>query len=150
MKEIKKKLFEACEKYVEDKIAVARKAMDDAQLSANQETKSSAGDKHETGRAMAQLEQEKNAKKLAEVLEVKRGLEMLRTQNTGEKIEFGSLVYTNVGVYYISISIGKIEVEGTSFFAVSPASPIAVALKGNKAGDEITFNGRKFQIKEVQ
>ena len=44
-----------------------RKEMDTAQQSANSETKSTAGDKHETARAMAQLEVEMLSKQLEEV-----------------------------------------------------------------------------------
>jgi hypothetical protein len=51
---------------VHQRIASAEEAIRMAQESANQEGKSSAGDKYETGRAMAQLEIEKASGQLAE------------------------------------------------------------------------------------
>ena len=63
--------------YVHERIAATQEAIYTAQLSANEETKSSAGDKYETGRAMAQLEIEKNTAQLAEALKLKQMLKQI-------------------------------------------------------------------------
>jgi hypothetical protein len=75
MNHLKEQLWMQCQKIVEDRLATAQQAMDAAQQSANQEEKSSAGDKYETGRAMAQLERDKAA---TQVEENKKMLTVLR------------------------------------------------------------------------
>ena len=66
MNQLKEQLWVQCQKIVEHRLATAQQAMDAAQQSANQEEKSSAGDKYETGRAMAQLERDKAATQVEE------------------------------------------------------------------------------------
>src|SRR5882757_8326661 len=48
------------------RIAAAKEAIEQAQQAANQEEKSSAGDKYETGRAMGHLQKDMHARQLAE------------------------------------------------------------------------------------
>jgi hypothetical protein len=74
---IKQQLYAKCLVFVEQRIATAQEAIASAQRSANEETKSSAGDKYETGRAMAQLEIEKSTLQLAESFKLKQFLEKM-------------------------------------------------------------------------
>jgi len=147
--ELKSELLELCKNFVQDRIQNAENAMQNAQQSANSEEKSTAGDKHDTARAMAHLEQEKSAKQLDEAVKLKRALsELLKAKSSG-KIDFGSLVITNKGTYYIALSIGAVKLNAINYFIVSPTSPIAIAFKGLKAGDTATFNGNDFAVEEV-
>ena len=57
--ELRKILYELCCTYADSRIRVAQEAIQQAQQAANMEEKSTAGDKYETGRAMAHLEKEK-------------------------------------------------------------------------------------------
>ncbi len=59
----------------------------------------------------------------------------------------GALIGTSLGRFYISISAGKLA--GTDVFAVSPAAPVAVALKGLRAGEEAAFNGKTVRVLAV-
>lgn len=45
--------------------------------------------------------------------------------------------------------MGKIELEGDMYYAVSPHVPIFIALKGKKQGEEIEFKGVKIAILEI-
>lgn len=65
------------------------------------------------------------------------------------KLKNGSLVLTPSGNFYISISAGELKVEGKTFFAVSQAAPIGRLFIGKKAGDELSFNGKKYLIEEI-
>jgi transcription elongation GreA/GreB family factor len=149
MQEIKTNLYQQCVDYVEQRIATSKKAMDAAQEAANSESKSSAGDKHETGRAMAQLEQEKSAKQLAEAIKLKKVLALINPEKTGSDIQLGSVVETSNGNFFIAISAGKLTAHDKNYFAISLASPIGANLKGLKAGDEMKFNGNLFKIEAV-
>lgn len=138
-----------CQAYIQKRIDTARQAMEAAQEAANSESKSSAGDKYETGRAMAQLERDRHAQLLAEAQKVERELTQINIDKTYETVQPGSLVITNRGLFFISIGAGKLTVDGVDYFAVSAASPIASALVGRKANETITFNKMVYQVMEV-
>ena len=146
---IKTTLHELCVRYADHCILNAQRAMEDAQQSANTETKSSAGDKHETGRALLQLEQEKNVKQLAEAKELKEKLLKIEPKITSSIVSLGSVVFTSSGNFYISVAAGKLQIEEDSYFAISPASPLAVKLLGSKPADLIALNGRTYEIRYV-
>jgi len=147
--EIKKELYKQCVLFVDARINNSLNAIKNAQESANTEVKSSAGDKHETGRSMAQLETEKNAIQLQESNKLRRVIGLINPTKTFDKVQLGSVVITNVGKYYIAISVGKINVENEIYYGVSAVSPIGQALLQHKVGDEVLFNGRKFLIEAV-
>lgn len=147
--QLKKALYAQCTEYVNKRIENAQLAMDEAQQSANSETKSTAGDKHDTARAMQQLAAEQNAKHLAEALKLKQALLQINPENECSRVESGSLVLASNGNFYVSISAGKIEIEKVIYFAISPGSPLAQRLLGLKVGDETTFNGNAIAIKSI-
>ena len=146
---LKKVLYEYCLNYVREKLATIQSAITTAQESANDDSKSSAGDKHETGRAMAQLEQEKLSGQLAENQKLLHILRTLDPGKTSSVIGTGSLVITDKGNYYIAISAGKISTGGEICFAVSAVSPIGKELIANTDQKEFSFNGQKYLIKKV-
>ncbi len=145
----KAELLALCQAYIQKRIDTARQAMESAQEAANSESKSSAGDKYETGRAMAQLERDRNAHLLAEAMGVERELNQLNVEKAYEMVQPGSLAVTNRGLFFISIGAGKLTLDGVDYFAVSAASPIGTALSGRKAKDTVTFNKLVYQVLEV-
>lgn len=146
---LKTLIHQECLLLIDQRISHSTEAIAMAQESANEEGKSSAGDKHETGRAMAQLEQEKAIKQLNESLELKETLKRINTSGTNNKCSLGSLVNTDQGSYYLAVAAGKLVVDEKVYFAISPMSPIGSLLMGLSAGDSVTFNGKKFKIDEV-
>ncbi len=146
MLQLKKALFSACDHYVNDRISTIEEAMRNAQSAANNETKSSAGDKYETGRAMMHLEKEKLAGQLTEAAKMRKALDLIDVEKTDTVVGLGSLVRTEKASYYISASVGKLEVEGEVFFAISPVSPIGQQLLDKVEGDSFTFAGRSQRI----
>ena len=147
--EKKAALFALCEAYVQQRIDNARQAMESAQEAANSESKSSAGDKYETGRAMAQLERDRNAQLLAEAQKIAGDLARLNIEKLYETAQPGSVVTTNRGWFFISIGAGKLVLDNVDYFAVSSASPIGIALTGRKAGEVITCNKLAYDVLEV-
>tara|TARA_R110000782_G_scaffold251934_1_gene339601 strand:- start:60141 stop:60575 length:435 start_codon:yes stop_codon:yes gene_type:complete len=113
---IKKALHQCCLTLAEDRIASLQHILKETQQAANNETKSSAGDKHETGRAMAQLETEKLTSQLTEALNIKQNLAQINPTITSKVVVLGSAVYTNKGNFYIAASIGKVAIENEVFF----------------------------------
>ncbi|MCG3164732.1 MAG: hypothetical protein POELPBGB_00491 [Bacteroidia bacterium] len=145
----KKKLYQQCIAFAEQRIAHAQSALDSATEAGNSEDKSSAGDKHETGRAMAQLEQEKAHKQLHEARELNNALLKINPDQTSAKVIAGSLVVTDKNIFYVAVAAGKIEADGKIVFALSPASPIGQKLLGLTVGKQMEFNGQFYRIKEV-
>lgn len=137
---IKKKLYEACLLFVEEKHNTVISIIESNKKALFSETKSSAGDKHETGRAMLQLEMEKASQQLASIIEMKEVLSKIDIQKTSEIICLGSFIKTTKANYYLAISVGEIIIKNSTYFAVSTNSPIGKQLLGKKVGDTILFN----------
>ncbi|MBX2844194.1 MAG: 3-oxoacyl-ACP synthase [Flammeovirgaceae bacterium] len=146
---MKERLFAYCQDYVTERVDYIKKAMEAAQAAANEEGKSSAGDKYETGRAMMQIERDKNAVQLAEAMKLQQVMSQLSPQLEFDKSGLGALIETNQGTFYLSISIGKICLEGKDYFAISPGSPIGIRLSNLKKGDSINFNNKIYEILKV-
>ncbi|MGB0982308.1 MAG: 3-oxoacyl-ACP synthase [Winogradskyella sp.] len=122
----------------------------DLQNALQSETKSSAGDKHETGRAMLQLEREKAGRQLAELEKQKQILQNINATTQHQNIVLGSVVKTTQANYFIAVSAGKIVIDNTSYYAISAATPIAKLLLSKQAGDTIVFRDSVFEVIEVQ
>ncbi len=146
----KQHLLNLCQAVVQERVDTARQAMTAAQESANEEGKSSAGDKYETGRAMAQIERDRHAYLLADALTMAQDLARIRVDKPCATVLPGSVVTTNRGVFFISVGAGKLLTDtGTAVFAVSPASPIAQALAGKTTGNDVVFNKQTYIILAV-
>jgi len=147
---IKEKLYNKSMEIVGDKIAIAEGLMKDAQQSANNEEKSTAGDKFDTARAMSQIERDMYAKQLNEAATLKKILINLSINHTSETAEAGSLVITPSGEYFISVGLGKVTLEGKDYLVISPISPIGQQLIGKAKGDSFLLQGKQVEIINVQ
>ncbi len=148
--ETKKGLIKFCWDYLSQKKEVLLNRSASLQESLNSETKSSAGDKHETGRAMVQLEQEKLAKQLLELDKMAMTLKQVERGGSSPKVSLGSLVKTSAQSYFISISCGEYIADSSdTTFCISISSPIAKLLLGKEEGDTFDFRGRVYEILEL-
>ncbi|RZL09819.1 MAG: 3-oxoacyl-ACP synthase [Pedobacter sp.] len=150
MQQIKETLYQHCLSFIEQRIQTAETALDQAREASNDDTKSSAGDKYETSREMMQQEIDRNKRLLIDAEENLRILKAIDiTPNPLGVVRHGSLVETNQGAFYISVSAGQLAVDGNSIFAVSPASPIGKILLNKKKGSKFDFNSRDYTINNV-
>ncbi|MBS1533408.1 MAG: 3-oxoacyl-ACP synthase [Bacteroidetes bacterium] len=149
MDSIKEQLYRMCVDYVQKRINEARQAIADAQEAADEETKSSAGDKYETGREMMQQETGRNQVQLNEANKLMVQLSSISYSTTSSSANPGSLVDTNLGKFFIAISAGTLNLGSQTYYAVSPVSPIGIQLHGKKAGDEFSLNGREYRVEKV-
>lgn len=149
LKELKGIVYYKILDELDRKIEVIRGAIASAKDSRNNDTKSSAGDKYETGREMMQIEIEKNEVLLNQTAKQRKELARIEISEEFNKVAFGSLVETDKGTYFISIGIGKIQIEDQMCYAISLASPIGGLLKDKVVGDEVQFQGRTFSIKSI-
>ncbi|WP_062053871.1 hypothetical protein [Aquimarina longa] len=147
-KQTKEELLYQCQNYVDQRLQRIQNTIFDIQQSLTSETKSTAGDKHETGRAMLQLEREKAGKQLAEVQKLQEILSKIKLSDS-EHIHLGSLVSTTQGNYFISISVGKLTVENQFYFAIAANSPIGKLILGKTIGSSFNFNGNTITITSI-
>lgn len=148
-KSLKQELFQRCIQFVDQRIENAQSALASAREAANSEEKSSAGDKYETGRAMAQLEQEKATQQLEEATKLKSALLKINPDLSSPKAGLGSMVLTDKTHFFIAISAGKMEVDGKTFFVIAPTTPIGMQISGLKKGDSFSFNQQTHRIAEI-
>ena len=147
---MKPKVHVALISLIDKKINELTKVLNEAIEATSSDSKSSAGDKHETGVAMAQLEQEKLSKQLNELLIQKNQIKSLNPEIVHLKIGLGSLVETNIGWYYLTVGLGLIEIENKTIFALNPAAPLGKSMVGKSPGDFVLFNNRNFEILSVE
>ncbi|MGR3810707.1 transcription elongation factor [Jiulongibacter sp. NS-SX5] len=146
---MKQEIILAVRQKVQLRLDEADKAMKAAQAAANEETKSSAGDKYETGRAMAQNDRDMYARQAAEAKNELAVLDNIKSDQINNSITVGSLVKTTIGKIYIAVSIGFITLGKDKIMVVSEESPIGKALKGKKAGEAFEFRGQQIKISEI-
>lgn len=147
--EIKSLLLQACKQRILANIKTASEVQERLNSSLFGETKSSAGDKFETSRAMLQAEQERIK---AVLIKSKRLEQKLNTLSIipSAVIREGSLVSTETANYFIAIAMGKIEVNGQKYFVLSAQSPMGALLINKSAGDRFSFNSKEHHIITVQ
>ncbi|RKR14876.1 hypothetical protein CLV91_0957 [Maribacter vaceletii] len=146
---LKENTFQFCKDFINNRLIRIHNQILEIQTALTSETKSSAGDKHETGRAMVQLEREKLGAQLAEAEKIAQLLSKIDIKTSQEKIGLGSLIKTNKFLYFIAISAGEYKSKDASVYCISAATPIAKLLMGKCVGDSITFNKVETTIKEI-
>lgn len=115
---------------------------------ANNETKSSMGDKYETSREMVQQEVNRLLSQLAEAQNQLHSIQRL-TGDANTELKSGALFRTTKGLFYISAALGEVEVNGKKIYAVSPESPLVKAFYGKKAGEQGSFGNQVLVVEEI-
>lgn len=130
-----------------DKVANLEKIIAETRA-ANNDTKSSMGDKYETSREMVQQEINNLQRQLNECLEQQNSTAKLSPEPCTEA-KFGALVETGLGFFYVASSVGVIEAQGVKIHTVSPASPIAKAMHGKSKEQTFIMNGTSQTLKNI-
>jgi hypothetical protein len=140
---------------VSNKIKALQELLADLKETGTNETKSTAGDKHETALAMLQIEQAKVRDQLKIVEEQKAVLLKINASLTTTAIVLGSLIKTNKGYFYFSVALGKAIVDvsqdsaNENIIALSPQSPLGMQLKGLQVGEIATINKTHYKIEAI-
>lgn len=142
-------IINRCISLLEERISHARMAMNEAQEAANNEEKSSAGDKYETGRAMAQLSRDMNARQLSNAIQELAFLKQLTQRRETHHAGPGCLIETESDWYFIGAGLGTLIIDDIPVICISAHSPIAKILSGRKTGDSIQFMNRIIRLKAI-
>ena len=146
---LKESIHQVLRKQLTFRIDEIQNILDDLLLSGSRDAKSSAGDKHETGVAMAQLEQEKLRYQIQEFQKMQDVVQKINPSKTNSKINLGSLIETDKGWFYISVGLGSLTFKEQVIFAINPEAPFGKALIEKEKGDSIHFNGVESEIIQV-
>lgn len=146
----KEQVYKSCCDILNDKIQLLKQTLSDLKESASNETKSTAGDKHETALAMLQIEQKNAGIQLENVLTQRAILDKINPKVKPLNITNGAFVKTNKGYLFLGAPIGKITVAGINVIALSSQSPLGSALTKLSIGETTTVNGRIYEILEIE
>jgi transcription elongation GreA/GreB family factor len=146
----KQKIYNHYTQLVNEKVNMLQQVLADLKESGANETKSTAGDKHETALAMLQIEQANKRAQLHDVLNQQAALQKISPAITASTVLNGSLIETNNGYLFMCVALGKAQVDGVKIIALSPQSPLGQKLMGLKAGDTAEINNTTYQIKSIQ
>ena len=147
---IKKILFNHCKAHLEKKMEILEQQSKSLHKDLNSETKSSAGDKHETGRAMIQLELEKLGNQIHKIELNYQRLNTIKNFKTSTSICLGSIIFTDKANYYVAIAANSCKINSKIFHCISIQSPIGRLLIGKKINEIIMFNDTESIILEIK
>jgi hypothetical protein len=146
--ELKENIIAHCKDIFQRKLLLVNEELKHLSAAIAEDTKSSAGDKYETSREMANLEKEKLH---GQALSFKNSLTSLSIlpQSSSTKIVLGSLIKTNREWIYLSISLGQLEVEGENVLVISPLAPLARLLMDKQKGETVTLRDNNYHILSI-
>jgi len=147
--EIKTKLLESCRNHLSTRRQAVEAILANIAISLQEETKSSAGDKHETGRAMLQLERENAGKQLAQIEKLEAILQRVSPDISSGPVHLGSVVMTSQNNYFIAIPAGAITIGDELFYSIGATSPIGAMLLSKEVGDSLRFRENEFRISSI-
>ena len=147
---LKQKIYKHYLQIINDKINTLQHVLADLKESGANETKSTAGDKHETALAMLQIEQSNTRGQLKDLQDKKALLEKINPALSVDKSVNSSLIKTDRGYLFMSIALGKTIVEGITVIALSPQSPLGIQLMGLLVGDVAEINDSKYVIESIE
>lgn len=143
----KSKVLEAVKNKIAEKIQKFEKLIEETRAS-NNDTKSSMGDKYETGREMLQQEINNLQRQLNESLSQQSIVQKI-SSDPSSKVQNGALVKTDRGLFYISASAGEIMVDQQKIMTVSAESPLAKAMYGLTENQNFSINNVIRKIVEI-
>lgn len=149
MQNLKSKIVNQYQTLLQDKIDIYQDLIDSLTEDAQNDAKSSAGDKHETTLSKLHIEQEKIANKLKEALEQQVILSKLDCEQISDNVVLGSLVKTNHLTVLVATALPKITVDNQTIFAISPQSPLGVQMMHKTIKSEFMVNNVAYKILEI-
>jgi hypothetical protein len=146
---LKQKIYNYYLQAILDKKTMFLQLLADLKESGTNETKSTAGDKHETALAMLQIEQARVRGQLKEAEQQYAALEKINPVLSPVTVVAGSLIKTNKCYFFLSIAAGKAIIDGNEVIALSPQSPLGQQLLLVGEGQTVTINQVSYVIESI-
>ncbi|MCF8296975.1 MAG: hypothetical protein K9J13_05450 [Saprospiraceae bacterium] len=144
---LKQILIDECRKTQLKIIENSKLVMDDAQQSANDY--GTPRDRYDSYRSQLLRKKDMIGQQMEKSMKEIAVLEKIDIHRNYDNVGFGAIVITENQNIFVSISAGKIEVEGKTYFAISPMVPFYISIKDKKKGDEFEFRGIKNKILDI-
>jgi transcription elongation GreA/GreB family factor len=144
---LKRKVYDRCLEMLEESAQTTRNSMAEIQEDANEAELEH--DVFDGTRDKFLNQRDIYAEQLQNIMNEIQTLKKVTFDEPVEKVEFGAMVLTNKQNMFVVVGIGKVEVEGETFFVISKDVPIFKAMQGMKKGDQFEFNNNQFEIKDV-
>ena len=119
-----------------NKLKFLNQNLESAIISRNSDTKSSAGDKFETSREMAQIEIRKLE---TEILKAQQFIQDLQENKA-------DLIITETEIFLISIPFGKIAINSKTVYCISNSAPISKPLLNTKISTGFNYRGVDYKV----
>lgn len=145
----RRRVFQAFRDVLDERVNELTRQLGELRESSANETKNTAGDKHETALAHLQIEQKQLSAQLQEATDRRTRFNQLNPEFIPSGVGRGSLVETDRGKFLIGIAIGPVLIDGIKVTAISTASPLGNTLLGAKQGETISFNGMEYVIRNL-
>jgi hypothetical protein len=145
----KQRILTECLRIQRQVVENARKAMADAQESANEGDDSTEEKLYNSYREEMHNKRDMFARQYELSMDDLNLLNQIVMSKEYHKAEFGSVVETDSGVYFISVSLGQVKVDSKIVFAISALAPVYKSFEGKKIGDSFTFRDKSFKIKDI-
>lgn len=147
-KKFKVSVVNTCKNQILDKLTILEKELKYLHYDIAEDTKSSAGDKYEISREMANTEINKLQ---SQVYTMNQAMTLLSTISLDGKpnVGMGSLIKTEKNWIFIGVSLGQLVIENENILAISLSSPLAQQFEGKSLNDKITFNSQTYVIEQI-
>lgn len=147
---MKAEILEKVKEIIEKRMDTSWQAMEAAKNSANEEGKSSAGDKYETARAMGQLDREMNGRMYEQARQERLILEKINSQIVHTNVSLGALVRTTMGDFFVAVGAGVVTLNGKNIMVISPQAPIGQILMGKTENDTFEFRTKNYKVISIE
>lgn len=142
-------ILEHCIAFSQKRCEALRKELLSLEESQRNETKSTAGDKHDTAREMIGQEIERVGASLAKAEHMSHELSGLGLGEQALVVTKGSIVKTDKLLLLICCSLGKVMIAEQELHCISTGSPIGKILLGKQPGDSVKWNGQEQRIEAI-
>lgn len=115
-------------------------------LEASREVKKTS--KYDSIREEMQEEIYQMQKQMSSLRDLQRNISKI-SDDPSDRVQLGSLIFTNKARLYISVSLGEFFFEGDRFYAISEESPMAKMMFGKEVGDSFTLNNISQIIEKI-
>ena len=148
MTTIKQRLLQVCNERVDKRIHDYKEEINLIKESIESNDKGDSND-DDSGNGKLLNDLEKNMVHLNDANKTKEYLKQIKTNVNSSEAVLGSIVKTDSMSFYLSTSVGKIELDDDVYFAISMGSPIGQLLKNKSINDRFEFNQTKYVITEI-
>jgi len=145
----KHSLKQFCQTIIEQRIQTGKALIDSAQQAANNEEKSSAGDKYETARAMGHLDKDMHTGQLMQNIKELAYLQQVNVTQVYTGVTSGVYIKCSTISFFIAAGIGRQVYKGQAIVFLSPGAPLAKLIMGKQAGDNFVFGNAKMMIEDI-